>query len=1113
MLVLTALLIFERVKVDIVVMEVGMGGRLDATNVIPDEVVMISALTAVDLDHQAFLGDTVAAITKEKASIARRARMVVQEAGGDFFSAPSALQMPSEDQRRPESYSQFQPPSPCPIELNMPCFRDPFNALLPLHGSHQLENVGAVMAAKGVSASDRQTISSLSHLPASGTSLVLKKPPRTLRDASISSNTRTKWDKPPTLIPVPSNSMQNPYNSARFHTNLDSSRSQSYGSRQKQQTLTGRSLKRRKTAHAPLVAKDPQQDITLIPNEDDAHEAESFFNPAPLKPKNLRNTPKETPVTLISSEEEDEGPSAHLNGSVSGPPDGHSTRSSEVEDISEFSDSEVKPGQPGKIGYVKEQARKLDRNEQANLNRKMAVARVATVPHLDLKQLPNVKNGMKPRTTVKSVKSMQFGDPKCPEPCIKFTSRLLHPLQRHTGIGQRWGGDFKPGERGNGEVSLKIDIEDPIWSPQIFDAFRTFCKRVVPYECTDVVGLGANRALWSFAQQAAGSCENDTSMEYAEVESDPLNNNIREEEIPEYDHLPMSNERNGIVDKPTPREPRKSYTTRQSSNTSETRNTTVVVRRSTRQQQNQGKQGKKQPSEDPDEIILSYPPGVTTGAVKITNGDYNRLLPDEYLNDTLIEFGLKLWHHELATEDPQLANQIHVFNSFFYKKLNKKSIEEGYQSVRRWTSRFDIFSKKFVIVPINENMHWYLAIIHLPELVLLPPPERELPNTRHHTRSSNVYEDLISSVDAPDNALSPAAAAASSNEAEFGSTLSGRRSLISTTPSGSASRAASPSEASAMLEETKPSSEADAEETFRGLTTMDISVDIQIPSTHEKSPSPCTPLVDEPMDVDGSADERTVISPSFTSLVTSSRDPRDRSLSMGVEQDQHHGNQGKHISPSRSKTSTVTPASFYAVPARSNKGKEKAINLSDEVSNGDVNPVHSSSRETSGQPITMIFTLDSLGNKHPKVINTLSKYLQLEAIDKKHLHNTSKALGRNLPVPTQPNFCDCGVYLIHFAQVFVKKADYLSRISKKGTRSQVDRQVDWEGHRLDDFRDELRMKVEENAPNDEARRTEPVVHGLSDSDSDIDIVETSTLTIPHDRKAKTRIKSDRMRAG
>jgi Ulp1 family protease len=31
------------------------------------------------------------------------------------------------------------------------------------------------------------------------------------------------------------------------------------------------------------------------------------------------------------------------------------------------------------------------------------------------------------------------------------------------------------------------------------------------------------------------------------------------------------------------------------------------------------------------------------------------------------------------------------------------SIDEGYQSVRKWTSRLDIFSKKFLIVPINEK--------------------------------------------------------------------------------------------------------------------------------------------------------------------------------------------------------------------------------------------------------------------------------------------------------------------------------------------------------------------------------------------------------------------------
>jgi folylpolyglutamate synthase len=50
-LTLTALQLFEQAAVDIVVMEVGMGGRLDATNVIPTECILVSALTAVDLDH------------------------------------------------------------------------------------------------------------------------------------------------------------------------------------------------------------------------------------------------------------------------------------------------------------------------------------------------------------------------------------------------------------------------------------------------------------------------------------------------------------------------------------------------------------------------------------------------------------------------------------------------------------------------------------------------------------------------------------------------------------------------------------------------------------------------------------------------------------------------------------------------------------------------------------------------------------------------------------------------------------------------------------------------------------------------------------------------------
>ncbi|EIW51534.1 uncharacterized protein TRAVEDRAFT_137200, partial [Trametes versicolor FP-101664 SS1] len=69
--------------------------------------------------------------------------------------------------------------------------------------------------------------------------------------------------------------------------------------------------------------------------------------------------------------------------------------------------------------------------------------------------------------------------------------------------------------------------------------------------------------------------------------------------------------------------------------------------------------------------VLVYPPS-GTGAVNITRGDLKRLDNGQYLNDTLIEFGLKVWLHELQQVQPELAEQVHVFNSFFFKKLNGK---------------------------------------------------------------------------------------------------------------------------------------------------------------------------------------------------------------------------------------------------------------------------------------------------------------------------------------------------------------------------------------------------------------------------------------------------------
>jgi dihydrofolate synthase/folylpolyglutamate synthase len=65
---------FRRAKVDIAVIETGMGGRLDATNVV---VPAVAVITPVGMDHMAYLGSDLASIAGEKAGIIKRGRPVV----------------------------------------------------------------------------------------------------------------------------------------------------------------------------------------------------------------------------------------------------------------------------------------------------------------------------------------------------------------------------------------------------------------------------------------------------------------------------------------------------------------------------------------------------------------------------------------------------------------------------------------------------------------------------------------------------------------------------------------------------------------------------------------------------------------------------------------------------------------------------------------------------------------------------------------------------------------------------------------------------------------------------------------------------------------------------
>ncbi|MGB2740931.1 MAG: bifunctional tetrahydrofolate synthase/dihydrofolate synthase [Cognaticolwellia sp.] len=71
---LASLLVLTAEQPEVIILEVGLGGRLDATNIIDAD---IAVITTIDLDHQAFLGDTREAIGFEKAGIMRSNKIVV----------------------------------------------------------------------------------------------------------------------------------------------------------------------------------------------------------------------------------------------------------------------------------------------------------------------------------------------------------------------------------------------------------------------------------------------------------------------------------------------------------------------------------------------------------------------------------------------------------------------------------------------------------------------------------------------------------------------------------------------------------------------------------------------------------------------------------------------------------------------------------------------------------------------------------------------------------------------------------------------------------------------------------------------------------------------------
>ncbi|ORY78950.1 hypothetical protein BCR37DRAFT_334620, partial [Protomyces lactucae-debilis] len=113
--------------------------------------------------------------------------------------------------------------------------------------------------------------------------------------------------------------------------------------------------------------------------------------------------------------------------------------------------------------------------------------------------------------------------------------------------------------------------------------------------------------------------------------------------------------------------------------------------------------------------VLVYPHKAAS-SVTLFPDDVERLKPGEFLNDSLIDYYLRYNFDHLPE---QRRSEAYLFNTFFYKKLTQKSTVKGketatgHSAVEKWTRKanVDLFSKKYVIIPVNEALHWYLVVI------------------------------------------------------------------------------------------------------------------------------------------------------------------------------------------------------------------------------------------------------------------------------------------------------------------------------------------------------------------------------------------------------------------
>ena len=112
-------------------------------------------------------------------------------------------------------------------------------------------------------------------------------------------------------------------------------------------------------------------------------------------------------------------------------------------------------------------------------------------------------------------------------------------------------------------------------------------------------------------------------------------------------------------------------------------------------------------------------------SVSICAQDMESLEESEFLNDTIMDFYINFLLDDMPASSPPLRrvsggskdtssisrDDIFIFSTFFYKKLVDSAKNKMYSNLDKWTKNVDIFSKKYIFVPVCVSLHWSLVLI------------------------------------------------------------------------------------------------------------------------------------------------------------------------------------------------------------------------------------------------------------------------------------------------------------------------------------------------------------------------------------------------------------------